>query len=273
VDIHQFSDETQYGIDFQFSPDAVQQREAFSSLADCATVTEDWFTQNRVKTNMDKSILMYVSSASYSSQLESLPLQVGDNFLAPSLIARNLGVSIDSTLSMTPQVKDVCRKAIFQLRWIGKVRKYLTKAAAKSLVQALVLSNFDYAYALLFGLPNELVERLEKNQCSSSCRCENERPHHFWYEGATLASFTPTHRLQADGADIQMPEWNCPSLSFIPYKPLPSATQSSIGYLGKAKCSEHQIGPLWWEILLQGGACSMERIAAVRDICLGPEIF
>jgi hypothetical protein len=70
-----------------------------------------------------------------------------------------------------------------------------------------------------------------------------------------------------------MPEWNCPSLSFIPYKPLPSATQSSIGYLGKAKCSEHQIGPLWWEILLQGGACSMERIAAVRDIRLGPEIF
>ncbi len=205
VDMHLFSDETQYRIDFQFSPDAVQQREALSSLADCATVTEDWFTQNRVKTNMDKGILMYVSSARSSSQLESLPLQVGDNFLAPSLIARNLGVSIDSTLSMTPQVKDVCRKVIFQLQRIGKVRKYLTKAAAKSLVQALVLSNFDYAYALLFGLPNELVERLEKIQCTSSCRCENERPHLLSYEGTTLASFTPTHRLQADGAEIQMP--------------------------------------------------------------------
>jgi hypothetical protein len=81
-----------------------------SSLADCATVTEDWFTQNRVKTKMDKSILMYVSSARSSSQLQSLPLQVGDNVLAPSLVARNLVVSIDSTLSMTPQVKDVCRK-------------------------------------------------------------------------------------------------------------------------------------------------------------------
>jgi hypothetical protein len=66
---------------------------------------------------------------------------------------------------MIPQVKNVCRKAIFQLRRIGKVRKYLTKAAAKSLVQALVLSNFDYAInALLFGLPNELLERLEKIQ-------------------------------------------------------------------------------------------------------------
>lgn len=167
VDSGQFSDETQYRIDFQFSPDAVQQREALSSL-DCATVTEDWFTQNRVKKNMDKSILMYVSSARSSSQLESLPLQVGDNVLAPSLIARNLGVSIDSTLSMTPQVTDVCRKAIFQLRRIGKVRKYLTKAAAKSLVQALVLSNFDYANALLFGLPNELLECLEKIQCSAA---------------------------------------------------------------------------------------------------------
>jgi hypothetical protein len=80
VDIHQFSDETQYRIDFQFSPDAVQQREAFSSLADCATVTEDWFTQNRVKTNMDKSILMYVSSASYSSQLESLLFKLATTF-------------------------------------------------------------------------------------------------------------------------------------------------------------------------------------------------
>jgi hypothetical protein len=103
-----------------------------------------------------------------SSQLESLPLQVGDNVLAPSLVARNLGVSIDSTLSMIPQVKDVCRKAIFQLRRIGKIRKYLTKAAAKSLVQALVLSNLDYANALLFGLPNELLERLEKIQRSAA---------------------------------------------------------------------------------------------------------
>jgi hypothetical protein len=96
--MHQFSDDTQYRIDFQLSPDAVQQREALSSLADCATVTEDWFTQNRVKTNMDKSIFMYVSSTRSSSQLESLSLQVGDNVLAPSLVARNLGVSIDSTL-------------------------------------------------------------------------------------------------------------------------------------------------------------------------------
>ena len=168
VDMHQFSDDTQYRIDFQFSPDAVQQREALSSLADCATVTEDWLTQNRVKTNMDKSIFMYVSSARSSSQLESLPLQVGDNVLAPSLVARNLGVSIDSTLSMIPQVKDVCRKAVFQLRRIGKIRKYLTKAAAKSLVQALVLSNLDYANALLFGLPNELLEHLENIQRSAA---------------------------------------------------------------------------------------------------------
>ena len=69
---------------------------------------------------------------------------------------------------MTPQVKDVCRKAIFQVRLIGKIRKYLTKAAAKSLVQALVLSNLDYANALLFGLPNEPLERLEKIKRSAA---------------------------------------------------------------------------------------------------------
>ena len=65
-------------------------------------------------------------------------------------------------------MKDVCQKAIFQLRRISKIRKYLTKAAAKSLVQALVLSNLDYANALLFGLPNELLERLEKIQRSAA---------------------------------------------------------------------------------------------------------
>jgi hypothetical protein len=36
------------------------------------------------------------------------------------------------------------------------------------LVQALVLSNLDYANALLFGLPNELLERLEKIQRSAA---------------------------------------------------------------------------------------------------------
>jgi hypothetical protein len=64
-------------------------------------------------------IFMYVSSARSSSQLESLPFQVDDNVLAPSQVVRNLGVSIDSALSMTLQVKDVYRKAIYQLRLIG----------------------------------------------------------------------------------------------------------------------------------------------------------
>ena len=62
----------------------------------------------------------------------------------PSL--RNLGISLDSTLSLSlhQHVLNVCRGAFLELRRINSIRNFLTTDAVKTLVCSLVLSLVDY---------------------------------------------------------------------------------------------------------------------------------
>ena len=56
------------------------------------------------------------------------------------------------------------RAVFYHIRNIGKVRQYITNDACKILVQALVTSHLDYGNALLQGLPQVLIERLQRIQ-------------------------------------------------------------------------------------------------------------
>ena len=48
-----------------------------------------------------------------------------------------------------------------QIHNIGRIRKYLTENASKSVVHALVLSRLDYCNSLLCGLPHKQLVRLQ----------------------------------------------------------------------------------------------------------------
>ena len=56
------------------------------------------------------------------------------------------------------------RTASFHLQSIKQVRKYLTVDACRIVVQALVLSHLDYANAILAGLPDCSIMRLQRIQ-------------------------------------------------------------------------------------------------------------
>ena len=68
----------------------------------------------------------------------------------------------DSTMSMEQQVNVVCKSEFGQLRKIGRIRRYLSSEATKSLVNGLVTSSIDYCNALLHGLPNTLINKLQR---------------------------------------------------------------------------------------------------------------
>ena len=65
---------------------------------------------------------------------------------------------------MCNQVHRVVRSAHFHLRSNRLARKMLTVAAAKQLVQALVISRLEYCNNLLTGIPTSLMSRLEMVQ-------------------------------------------------------------------------------------------------------------
>jgi hypothetical protein len=73
-------------------------------------------------------------------------------------------VIFDSNLTMIAHINSVCKSAFFHIRTLGKIRKYLSPHAAKTLVQAIVLSRLYYANSLFAGLPKEQILRLQRVQ-------------------------------------------------------------------------------------------------------------
>ena len=70
----------------------------------------------------------------------------------------------DSQLIMAPHVKSVVKSSSFRLRNIKKVRRVLTEDAAKSVMQSLVKSRLDYCNALLTGIQQDLIDKLQRLQ-------------------------------------------------------------------------------------------------------------
>ena len=78
--------------------------------------------------------------------------------------ARNLGVILDSNLSVKKNVIKVCQTAYFELKRISSIRRFLTEDAAKTLVTSYILSRLDYCNCLLMGTPNSVIQPLQKIQ-------------------------------------------------------------------------------------------------------------
>ena len=77
---------------------------------------------------------------------------------------RNLGAIFDSALSSEAFVNSICKSAWFNLFNISRSRGSLTTDAAKILIQAYVMSKIDYCISLLYGIPDKLLNRIQRIQ-------------------------------------------------------------------------------------------------------------
>ena len=76
----------------------------------------------------------------------------------------NLGSMFDPHLTLSAHVTKTVKMANLHLRNIGRVRKMFTEGTARQLVQSLVVSRLNYCYSLLCGIPNMLMDKLQKSQ-------------------------------------------------------------------------------------------------------------
>ena len=86
---------------------------------------------------------------------------------------------MDSGLTMKKQVNAISKLCFYHIRNIGKVRQYIKNDACKILVQALVTSRLDNGNALLQGLPQVLIERLQRIQnCATRLITRSRKSEH-----------------------------------------------------------------------------------------------
>ncbi len=71
-------------------------------------------------------------------------------------------------MSLSSHVSSIVRSSSFHIRNIGKIRKYLTPHATEQIVHSFITSRLDMGNALLFGLPQDQIARLQRVQNSAA---------------------------------------------------------------------------------------------------------
>ena len=168
VSFHFFADDTQANTEFSTKYDGSLQGIAFQRMTDCVGGAGSWMQQNKLYNNVGKLDALIVSADGTKYPPATLPLVIGADVIVPSSCVKNLGVLIDSHLSLEAQIRSVCKKAFYQIRRISRIRKFLDRPTCNSLVCALVSLHLDYANSLYYGLPEHLLDRLQRVQNSAA---------------------------------------------------------------------------------------------------------
>ena len=71
-------------------------------------------------------------------------------------------------MHMRHHISRVCQMAYCQLRSIAIIRRSITTAACRTIVHALVMSRLEYCNAVLYGLPDTQLQKLQLVQNSAA---------------------------------------------------------------------------------------------------------
>ena len=164
VTIDGFSDDTQARITLSLTPNppSSQSSDPFFFLSSWCINCERFFLSTRVKLNITKTVFFLAGPKNLHHLFPPAPLIVGALSIPSVSQCRNLGVILDSGLTMEPQVRCVCKSALYHLRLIARIRRFLNSSATKALVHALVLSRIDYCNSLYAGLPTKALSSLQR---------------------------------------------------------------------------------------------------------------
>ena len=81
-----------------------------------------------------------------------------------SSIVKNLGVILDSSLSMEKAISHVRKICYLELRKLSQIRSFLCEESIKKLVASFVINKLDYCNSLFSAVPDEKIYRLQQIQ-------------------------------------------------------------------------------------------------------------
>ena len=104
---------------------------------------------------------MWGATSRRQHQIPTTAVRVGADTVTPTTSVRDLGIFIDSDLSMRTQVTRTVAGCFAVLRQLHSIRRSVPDPVFQSLVVSLVLTKLDYGNATLTGLPAYQYRRLQ----------------------------------------------------------------------------------------------------------------
>jgi len=157
---HLYADDTQILGSCRPSDTAVLRRSMEVCFADVAS----WMSANRLQLNATKTEIIWNSSLRRTNQVPSNSFDLGSDTVYPVKSVRDLGLYLDTTMSMRDHITRLTALCFGVLRQIRCVRRCLSSQARKSLVTCFIFARLDYCNAMFAGLPRCDVDRLQAVQ-------------------------------------------------------------------------------------------------------------
>ena len=172
VQFHQYADDTQLYIGVSPADVAI----TVDLLDRCTSALEDWFSQNGMCLNPAKSEVLVLGTRQNLSKLHgNQSFSIAGCSVRPSDKIKNLGVTLDPTLSFDAHVSAVCKASHYHIRALRHIRRTLSTDIAKTVACAIVGSRLDYCNSLLYLVSNKNINKLQHAQ-NTAARVVLNRP-------------------------------------------------------------------------------------------------
>jgi len=140
----------------------------------------DWYLQNGLQLNLDKSEALIVGTTkqlhAVTSSVSSVSVAGVDLPVADDI--KVLEVVLDRRLSFHKHISAVAQSCNYHTQAIRHIQHLLTTELAQTLACSLILSRIDYCNAVLHGAPSYSIKRLQRVE-NNAARIVLEAPRQF----------------------------------------------------------------------------------------------
>ena len=123
-----------------------------------------WMDSSRLKLNAEKTQFIWIGSSRQIAKVQVIEIPISGVNVPLSTTVKDLGMKIDSSLSMSDHIDSLCRSCLFQLRQIRVLKRCLPQESVHILVKAFVSSRLDYCNSLFYGIGHGLLDKLQRIQ-------------------------------------------------------------------------------------------------------------
>ena len=158
VQFHQYADDTQLYI-------AVKSDSDIKKLEECTIRVRDWFTQNGMLLNPDKSEALLVARKSNMENFAGgAGIRIAGSDIAYSVQLKSLGVTLDTKLSFDQHIGNIVKSSNYNIRSLRHIRPMLSQTVANTIACSIVSTRLDYCNSLLYGTSVKNIQRLQRVQ-------------------------------------------------------------------------------------------------------------
>ena len=113
-------------------------------MINCVDDVYNWMSSNKLKFNPTKTGFLWATTSRRQPFIPSGPITLSGAHIVPSRFVKLLGVYIDDSMSASTPINKVVSPGFLYLRQIKSIRRCLPAEAAKSFVNAFMVSRLDY---------------------------------------------------------------------------------------------------------------------------------